>query len=284
MIGEPVVVSLVTQTYLQRLAGRIHERFRDLPVGPADLEAAFGLAHTSAKSLLAALYAHRYAQRLSRGVYRVFPEASAPLPWSLSLGDLDSAARAVHDILDQAGIPFLISGLSVLAPLAHHLLWWNPVLVIVARQSEEWAAAELSAARLAAAVNPSAETVRQLRNLMVHAETEGSVPAILRPRSDLSGADGHIATPERAIVDLAAEIMRYGFPVPWSEIGRIIATLQERGHPWNFGQLRHHARQHGLFPVFDPVLSELQGDRATHREQAPNAAAEILGGLLEVSR
>lgn len=281
---DPVVVPLVTAGYLNRLAGRIHERLGDGAVGPADLEAVLGLAHTSAKSLLAALHAHRYAQRLGRGVYRVFAQPSVPASWSLAPGDLDPAAHAVYGVLESAGLPFLISGLSVLAPLAHHLLWWNPVLVIVARHAEDWAAAELAATHLAAAVNPSAETVRQLRNLVAHLEIEGDAPAILRPRGDLSGAEAHIAAPERALVDLAAEMRRFGFPLPWSEIGRIAAALQERGHSWNFGRLRHHARQHGLLPIFDPLVGQLQGRAASDGTPVPPVAAEILAGLLEVSR
>ncbi|HID85928.1 MAG TPA: hypothetical protein EYP55_00945, partial [Anaerolineae bacterium] len=242
--------------------------FGDQPFTAQEAKEALPVSKSFLFKILHELVKEGHLTRLGRGIY-AFDGSKRELAVSLS-----ETGRKIHQALYPEGIDFAITGLDVLLTFTHHLLVRFPHLVYVQRGSAEWARETLRQEDFACLVEP---TEREIRIGLELAEESELV--ILRETSDLYAVTRGVASVERALVDLYFESTRRGYPIPVSEVGRILFDAL-RSTRINYTRLLRWAMRRGIdaeirdaLAGFSPYLpipdSILQG----HREESEHTLA-----------
>jgi hypothetical protein len=174
--------------------------------------------------------------RHGRGQYAV---ASAD---SLALSD---TAREIVSVLADSGVQAHLTAFDVLAQFAHQFVYAFPHVVY----AEPYAADEVArvladAGFVVVGAGPSAGV--EVPDL--------SRKVVLREQGDASrryGVIGHVASPEKAWVDLLRETRRSGLPFDLGEVGRILRALRESG--CDEVRLRRYAERMRYDPWLDGI-------------------------------
>jgi len=165
--------------------------------------------------------------RYGRGIYVVDPTnksySSTKVEKKSSIS-LPPIVRDIESTLMMANIDFMITGFSVLTAFMHLMPRRMIHLVYVFPGYGEKATKILKDIELHAIFEPSNENEVNLALSL----TEGDL-IIIRERRDLSGRMGHIASVERALVDLYFETTRKKIPMLESEVGRMIRNAIAHG-------------------------------------------------------
>jgi hypothetical protein len=217
---------------------------------PRDLRRSLGWAERTLHRRLAELVDSGQVVRHGHGQYAVASTESLPLP---------DTGREIVGVLAGAGVEAHVTAFDVLARFAHQFVYAYPHVVY----AEPYAVSETARALTDAGfvVVPAGR----------HAGVEVgdlSRVVILRGQSDAArryAVIGHVASPEKAWVDLLRETRRSGLPLDLGEVGRILRALRQSG--CDEGRLGRYAKR----MRYDAWLEGIE--RATPIQENPEIAA-----------
>lgn len=196
------------------------------------------VAPNTVRARLAELTQEGSLTKIAQGLWQLPPS-------QLSLPD---PSRRTLELLQATGLDAHLTGLAPLLPYTHQFVRQFPQLVYADPQAidvveDELAASGFIVARLGA--GREAPVGDDLSNLV-----------LLRKQSDPAqyGFRGHLATPEKAWVDLLRETHRGNLPMQFMEIGAILRNLFEGSI--NAKRLRNYARRMGYQAWIDRALGE----------------------------
>ena len=246
--------------YLANNLQKLQEAFGDEPFTVQEAKETLPVSKSFLFKILYELVKEGHLTRLGRGIYALDGSKS-----SLAVS-LSETGRKIHQALYPEGIDFAITGLDVLLTFTHHLLVRFPHLVYVQRGSAEWARETLRRESFACLVDPTEKEIHIGLEL-----AEGSELVILRETSDFYAITRGVSSVERALVDLFFESTRKGYPIPVSEVGRILFDAL-RSTRINYTRLLRWAMRRGIdaqirdtlagFSLYLPIPdSILQGDQ-----------------------
>ncbi|HEY5287171.1 MAG TPA: hypothetical protein VIJ50_08715 [Solirubrobacteraceae bacterium] len=179
---------------------------------PRDLRRRLGWAERTLYRRLAELVDSGQVVRHGHGQYALAATESLPLP---------STGREIVGVLADAGIEAHITAFDVLARFAHQFVYAYPHVVY----AEPYAVSET--ARTLADAGFVVVPAGRLAGVEVG---DLSRVVLLRGQGDAArryGVIGHVASPEKAWVDLLRETRRSGLPFDLGEVGRILHALRQ---------------------------------------------------------
>lgn len=206
-----------------RYAEELGKEFKS---SPFTVEDARRLGHYSpnvTNKLLSELVKENRLARVGKGIYTTDTSHISPKRGALESA-LPSNARKIARVLSGGGVDFMLSGMSVLLPFIHLLPYRIVHSVYVTPGGGERAAELLDGAGIKSILNPrNADEVRLALSLV-----DGDLVVIRETRS-LTGRVGHVASVERALVDLYFEATRDKTPALLTEVGRILRNAIAHG-------------------------------------------------------
>jgi Transcriptional regulator, AbiEi antitoxin len=193
---------------------------------PRDLRQRLGWAERTLYRRLAELVDSGQVVRHGHGQYAVAATESLPLP---------DTGREIVGVLVDASVEAHITAFDVLARFAHQFVYAYPHVVY----AEPYAVSE------------TARALADAGFVVVHAGRQAGVEVgdlsrvvLLRGQGDAArryGVIGHVASPEKAWVDLLRETRRSGLPFDLGEVGRILRALRQSG--CDESRLRRYAKR-----------------------------------------
>jgi hypothetical protein len=223
------------QIYLARLK----REFEDRPFAVDDARA-LGKKYSPnvVNKLLSEFVREGKIWRTGRGIYSAVPN---PGRGGSQSGYIDSqTANKASKVLAEAGVDYMVTGLTVLGGYIDMLPFRTAHLIYVRSGEGESARAALESAGIKYLVNPkNAEEVKKAMSLV-----DGEA-VVIRERKELMGRVGSLASTERALVDLYFESTRDKIPVPLTEVGRIMKEALLGGSV-NFTRMTKIASRRGI--------------------------------------
>ena len=223
--------------------------------------------------------------KLGRGLYRIPRESTVSLSEStrlshdipsVSIPDVDEIARRA---LLERGIPFMITGPSLLYPFAHHFPRKMIHLVYVVNGGGDNAIEALKEKGLRSLLKPS----RDETNLALTEFPEADL-FIVRESLDITGAVDGAATLERALVDTYFETTRRRIPLAAEEFGRM-ASNAFATKPMSISHLLMLAGRRGVRPELRTVIEKLIPDLELPGAHVNNKKVEsVLKGIASEAR
>jgi MarR family len=193
---------------------------------PRDLRRRLGWTERTIHRRLAELVDSGHVVRHGHGQYALAATGSLPLP---------DTGREIVGILAGAGVEAHITAFDVLARFAHQFVYAYPHVVYAEPYS----------------VSETARALADAGFVVVQAGRQGSVEVgdlsrvvVLRGQGDAArryGVIGHVASPEKAWVDLLRETRRSSLPFDLGELGRILGALRQSG--CDESRLRRYAKR-----------------------------------------
>lgn len=193
---------------------------------PRDLRRRLGWTERTLHRRLTELVDSGQIVRHGHGQYALAATESLPLP---------DTGREIVGVLAVASVEAHITAFDVLARFAHQFVYAFPHVVY----AEPYAVSETARALADAgfvvvpAGRPAGVEVGDLSRV-----------ALLRGQGDAArryGVIGHVASPEKAWVDLLRETRRSGLPFDLGEVGRILRALRQSG--CDESRLRRYAKR-----------------------------------------
>jgi hypothetical protein len=181
---------------------------------PRDLRRRLGWAERTIYRRLAELVNSGQVVRHGHGQYALTATESLPLP---------DTGREIVGVLEDASVEAHITAFDVLARFAHQFVYAYPHVVY----AEPYAVSETARALADAGF----VVVQAGRQAGVEVGDLSRVVA-LRGQGEAArryGVIGHVASPEKAWVDLLRETRRSGLPFDLGEVGRILGSLRQSG-------------------------------------------------------
>lgn len=181
---------------------------------PRDLRRRLGWAERTLYRRLAELVDSGQVVRHGHGQYAVAATESLSLP---------GMGREIVGVLAEAGVEAHVTAFDVLARFAHQFIYAFPHVVY----AEPYAVSDTARALADAGF----VVVRAGRPAGVEVVDLSRV-VLLRGQSDAArryGVIGHVASPEKAWVDLLRETRRSSLPFDLGEVGRILRALRQSG-------------------------------------------------------
>jgi hypothetical protein len=173
--------------------------------------------------LLSELVKENYLTRIGRGIY-IIDESHIMSRHEVSERDLPPTARRIVKLLSDGNVDFMLTGMPVLAPFMHLLPYRLMHSVYMTPGEGERASELLNREGIKSIVNPkNSDEVSKVLSLV-----DGDL-VIIREMKGLEGRVGHIASVERALVDLYYESTRDKIPVSPTEVGRILRNALAHG-------------------------------------------------------
>ncbi len=182
---------------------------------PRDLRQRSGWTERTLYRRLAELVDSGQIVRHGHGQYALAATESLPLP---------DTGREIVGVLAEAGVEAHITAFDVLARFAHQFVYAFPHVAY----AEPYAVSDTARA-LADAGFVVVPAGRQQPGVEVG---DLSRVVLLRGQSDAArryGVIGHVASPEKAWVNLLRETRRSGLPLDLGEVGRILHALRQSG-------------------------------------------------------
>jgi len=181
---------------------------------PRDLRKRLGWTERTLYRRLAELVDSGQVVRHGHGQYAVAATESLPL---------SDTGREIIDVLATASVAAHVTAFDVLARFAHQFVYAFPHVVYAEPYAVSDTARALADAGFVVvrAGRPAGVEVGDLSRVV-----------LLRGQSDAArryGVIGHVASPEKAWVDLLRETRRSGLPLDLGEVGRILRTLRQSG-------------------------------------------------------
>ncbi len=199
--------------------------------------------------LLGELVRENLLVRIGRGIY-VVDDQHRTAKYEPSETTLPPNARRIVRVLSEGGLDFMLTGMSVLTPFTHLSPYRLVHSVYVLPGEGELASDLLNAKGLKAIVSPrNSEEISKALSLI-----DGDL-VVIREMKGLDGRVGHIATPERALVDLYFESTRDKIPVSPAEVGRILRNALAHSD-LNITRLANLASRHYVDKEMRGVLVE----------------------------
>ncbi len=164
--------------------------------------------------------------RLGRGVYRFRREHEVHLKENLGIDDgitikaPIASLQTAREALSHLGIPFVITGPSVLYVYVHHLPRRQIHLVYVTKGAGDSAGDELKRKGFTCLVAPSKGEIELTLDLFPDRDI-----FVVRETMNLDGDKDGFADLERALVDTYFETTRQRIPYPPEEFGRMISKI-----------------------------------------------------------
>jgi hypothetical protein len=193
---------------------------------PRDLRRRLGWTERTLYRRLAELVDSGQVVRHGHGQYAVASAGSLPLP---------DTGREIVGVLAEAGVEAHITAFDVLARFAHQFVYAFPHVVY----AEPYAVSE------------TARALADASFVVVRAGPQAGVEVgdlsrivVLRGQGEAArryGVIGHVASPEKAWVDLLRETRRSGLPFDLGEVGRILRALRQSG--CDESRLRRYAKR-----------------------------------------
>ena len=223
-------------------------------VSVADLRRRLGVSERTIQRRLRTLRDDGSLTAAGRGIYR------RAAPRSTLNEEAEQILRVIHDSEADAHL----TGYDVLAGLAHQFVYHYPHLVYCHPPHLSGLAAALSENEWR--VLPAGPVAR--------VTSDGERVVLLRGQTHAPGrypVHDHIASPEKAWVDLLREVRRSGLPFDYGELGRLLGTLERSGgRP---GTLRAYARRTGYRNWLASTKGELPALNTEQRELHAGYAA-----------
>jgi hypothetical protein len=187
----------------------------------ADAERALELKRSSIYWILYNLTQRGQLERIGKGYYR-FPLSS---PVSTRAGTyLSATAQIVLDRLEKEGLNFFITGLDILTSYFDQLPSSYPPIVYVEKGSSDWATRVLQNLDQPVLVDPRSEDIELARRVRPSVE-----PIIVRETADLAFGQGHLATREKAFLDIYFEVTRGYYPFPLGDVAHVLVNFSFHG-------------------------------------------------------
>jgi len=223
--------------------------------------------------------------KVGRGLFRFPTNVTIGLSDRIAVSD-ELSATSVPEIdlkarsaVVELGIPFRISGLSLLSPYLHLFPRKMVHIVYVTKGGGESAKGTLARAGIKSLINPSPRetslALRELPDLDLF---------IIRERSDIEREKSELADPEGAWVDTYFESTRGRIPFPREEVGRSLATALASGEV-SISHLLMHAGRRGVRDEVRPLLeSTISGLRIPGSHSFNEHVEEVLKGVSSMTR
>ena len=206
-----------------RYAEELKSEFRNRPFTVEDARRLGRYSPNVTNRLLGELVKENRLVRIGRGIYTADTSYASPKRGALESA-LPPTARKIVRILSEGHLDFMLTGMSVLLPFAHLLPYRLTHSVYVMPGDGERASELLNGAGIKSILNPkSAEEVSLALSLV-----DGDL-VVIRETKGLTGRVGHIASVERALVDLYFEASRDKIPMSLTEVGRILRNAMAHG-------------------------------------------------------
>jgi hypothetical protein len=187
----------------------------------AEAERALQLKRSSIYWILYNLTDRGQLERIGKGYYRFPPLAQS----SIRTGTyLSATAQNVLDRLEKEGLNFFITGLDILTSYFDQLPSSYPPLVYVEKGSSDWATRVLQSLEQPILVDPRSADVDLARRVR-----PGVEPVVVRETAELAFGQGHLATREKALVDIYFEVSRGYYPFPLSEVAHVLVNFSFHG-------------------------------------------------------
>jgi DNA-binding MarR family transcriptional regulator len=193
---------------------------------PRDLRRRLGWAERTLYRHLAGLVDSGQVVRHGHGQYALAAAESLPLP---------ETGREIVGVLADAGVEAHITAFDVLARFAHQFVYAYPHVVY----AEPYAVSE------------TARALADAGFVVVPAGRQAGVEVgdlsrviVLRGQGEAArryGVIGHVASPEKAWIDLLRETRRSDLPFDLGEVGRILGALKQSG--CDESHLRRYAKR-----------------------------------------
>ena len=187
----------------------------------ANAQRALQLKRSSIYWILYNLTERGQLERIGKGYYR-FPPLSQ---LSIRSGTyLSATAQRVLDRLEKEGLNFFVTGLDILTSYFDQLPSSYAPLVYVEKGSSDWATRVLQSLDLPVLVDPRSGDIDLARRVR-----PGVEPIIVRETAELGFSQGHLATREKALVDIYFEVSRGYYPFPLSEAAHVLVNFSFHG-------------------------------------------------------
>jgi hypothetical protein len=199
---------------------------------------------------------------------------------SVYLSETDNVAKKA---LERLGVPFMLTGPSLLSNYIHHFPRKMIHLFYVTKGAGESAKEALKEARLRALLKPS----RAELNLALEEFSEPDI-FVIRERSDLRGVTPEgVAEFERALVDTYHETSRGRISFPPEEFGRMTADILSDSSIDLTRTLMLAARRgvkSELCTVIDEAIPDVELKRSPLTESENEKIASVIAGIRSKAR
>jgi hypothetical protein len=206
-----------------RYAEELENEFKTSPFTVEDARRIGHYSPNVTNKLLSELVKEGRLARVGKGIYTADISHVSPKRGTLE-NALPPNARNIVRILSEGGLDFMVTGMSVLLPFVHLLPYRIVHAVYVVPGGGERAIELLNGAGIKSILNPrNADEVNLALSLV-----DGDL-VVVRETKGLTGRVGHIASVERALVDLYFEATRDKTPMSLTEVGRILRNAAAHG-------------------------------------------------------
>lgn len=218
--------------------------------------------------------------RLGRGVYRFRRKYEVHLKENLGVCDgvtieaPIASLQTAREALSHLGIPFVITGPSLLSVYVHHLPRRQIHLVYVTRGAGDSVGDELKRRGLTCLVAPSKGEIELALELFPDKDI-----FVARETMNLNGGRDGLAGLERALVDTYFETTRQRIPFPPEEFGRMISKIAS-SVPIDVSHALMLAGRRGVKKELRTVLEHLLPGLRLHGQHTMNGrVGRVIAGI-----
>jgi len=154
-----------------------------------------------------------YIQRVRNGVYKI-GDSKAEIPVLVSYN-----AKKIIKVLEETGFEFFISGVDILSRYLHHVPESYPIMVFVEKSAIDEIKDILTKEDYV--VTQSFLQRKSFNDLALFANKL----ILLKETERFVNSKDHLASTEKAFMDLFYEITREGFPLALQELARVYQNL-----------------------------------------------------------
>lgn len=175
------------------------------------------MSKSSVYWILSNLVTNGYLLRVGKGKYSLNFNKTEKAPI------ISSIASKVLKILEETSFDYYISGIDVLSRYLHHIPENYPVMLFVNKFSQSEVIDILTFSKIAAVVSKNIS-----KDFLLKLNTLQDI-VVIYPTESFSYANNHIATIEKAFIDLYFEISRNQFPFAIQELARVYDNMYQKG-------------------------------------------------------